>query len=171
VNEALAGKPRIALLATDIDGVLTDGGMYFGVEGQVMKRFDVKDGYGLVRVRDAGVRIAFISTDSSEIGVVRGEKLRVAEVCVGVPDKRECLQELLARWGLRPEQVVFVGDDLLDLVVRDLVGTFVAPADAVPEVRAQADYVTRAPGGHGAMREVCDAIVAHNSTMEQASDA
>jgi 3-deoxy-D-manno-octulosonate 8-phosphate phosphatase (KDO 8-P phosphatase) len=171
VNEALAGKPRIELLATDIDGVLTDGGMYFGVEGQVMKRFDVKDGYGLARVRDAGVKIAFISTDSSEIGVVRGEKLRVTEVCVGVPDKRGCLQELLARWGLRADQAVFVGDDLLDLVVRDLVGTFVAPADAVPEVRAQADYVTRASGGHGAMREVCDAIVAHNSTMEQASDA
>lgn len=132
----------------------------------MMKRFDVKDGYGMARLRDAGVRIAFISTDTATIGRNRGERLRVTEVCTGVPDKRMCLAEMMERWGLQPEQVVFVGDDLLDLVVRELVGTFAAPADAVAAVRAQADYVTTALAGHGAMREICDAIFEHNAVLE-----
>jgi YrbI family 3-deoxy-D-manno-octulosonate 8-phosphate phosphatase len=139
--------------------------MYWSADGQMLKRFDVKDGYGMARVRDAGVKIAFISTDTSAIGQDRGERLRVAEVCLGIRDKRECLHEMMQRWGLRPEQVVFVGDDLLDLVVRDIVGTFLAPADAVAEVRAQADGVTVALGGHGAMREICDAILEHNAAV------
>ncbi len=164
MRDALAGKPRIELLATDVDGVLTDGGMYWSVEGQMLKRFDVKDGYGLARLRDAGVRVVFITADASEIGQARGERLRVTEVCVGVRDKRECLQAMMERWGLRPAQVVYVGDDLPDLVARDLVGTFLAPADAVAEVRAQADGVTTALGGRGAMREICDAILVHNAS-------
>lgn len=166
MKDALAGKPRIELLATDIDGVLTDGGMYWSAEGQMLKRFDVKDGYGMARLRDSGVRIVFISTDTSEIGPARGERLRVTRVCTAVPDKRECLDAMMAEWGLGPAQVVFVGDDVLDLVVRDIVGTFAAPADAVDEVLAQADYVARKPGGRGAMREICDAIRAHNAAAE-----
>lgn len=165
MRDVLAGKPRIELLATDVDGVLTDGGMYWSADGQMLKRFDVKDGYGMARLRDSGVRIVFITTDTSEIGQARGERLRVTEVCVGVKDKRECLRGLMERWGLQPEQVVFAGDDLLDMVVRDLVGTFLAPADAVPQVRTQADGVTAAPGGRGAMREICDAILEHNASM------
>lgn len=166
MRDVLAGRPRIELLATDVDGVLTDGGMYWSADGQMLKRFDVKDGYGLARLRDSGVRIVFITTDTSEIGQARGERLRVTEVCVGVRDKRECLQGMMERWDLRPEQVVFVGDDLPDLAVRDLVGTFLAPADAVDEVRAQADGVTTAPGGRGAMREICDAILKHNAALD-----
>lgn len=166
MRNVLAGKPRIELLATDVDGVLTDGGTYWSADGQMLKRFDVKDGYGLARLRDSGVRIVFITTDTSEIGQARGERLRVTEVCVGVKDKRECLQGMMERWNLRPEQVVFVGDDLLDLAVRGLAGTFLAPADAVDEVRVQADAVTTAPGGRGAIREICDAILEHNTVVD-----
>jgi len=165
LRDALAGKPRIELLACDVDGVLTDGGMYFGVGGQALKRFNVKDGLGLALVRDSGVRVAFITTDSSEIGRIRGEKLGVTEVCLGVPDKLACLRDMMDRHNLVPEAVIYVGDDLPDLGLAAVVGTFIAPADAVPEVRAAAAFVTSASGGQGAVREVCDLILRHNADL------
>jgi 3-deoxy-D-manno-octulosonate 8-phosphate phosphatase (KDO 8-P phosphatase) len=162
---ALENKPRIKLLACDVDGVLTDGGMYFGVEGQLMKRFNVKDGYGMTLLRESGVKIAFISADSSEICRARGEKLKVHDVCFGVADKAEALRELMERDGLAADEIVYVGDDLPDLCVALVVGLFVAPADAVAEIKAVAGYVTRQGGGAGAIREVCDAIRVHNATV------
>jgi len=163
--DALAGKPRIKLLACDVDGVLTDGGMFFGPEGQVMKRFDVKDGLGMVLLRDSGVKLAFISVDNSPICRARGERLKVHDICFGVADKAQSLTEIMTRDGLMAEEVVYAGDDLPDLCLVPLVGLFVAPADAVDEVKQAAGHVTQAPGGQGAMREVCDAIRAHNAAL------
>lgn len=163
--DVLANKPRIKLLACDVDGVLTDGGMYFGVEGQIMKRFNVKDGLGMTLLRDSGVRMAFVSADQSVICRVRGEKLGVHDICFGVSDKAAALQDLMDRDGLSRDEVVYVGDDLPDLCLVPVVGLFVAPADAVPEVREAAGHVTQAGGGHGAIREVCDAIRTHNEAL------
>lgn len=166
MRDVLSGKPRIRLLACDVDGVLTDGGMYFGVDGQMMKRFCVKDGQGLALLRDAGVRLAFITADTSEICRARGEKLRVHDVCIGVRNKAEALTEIMERDGLAKDEVVYMGDDLPDLCLLPLVGAFAAPLDAAEEVLAIAAYVTRNRGGYGAMREVCDAIRAHNGALE-----
>lgn len=166
MKEALAGKPRIRLLACDVDGVLTDGGMYFGVDGQVMKRFNVKDGQGMTLLRKTGVRIAFITADSSEICRARGEKLQVHDICIGVPDKACALLEIMERNGIEKDEVVYMGDDLPDLCLAPVAGVFVAPADAVEEVKTAATHITAAPGGHGAMREVCDAIRAHNAALD-----
>jgi 3-deoxy-D-manno-octulosonate 8-phosphate phosphatase (KDO 8-P phosphatase) len=165
MRTVLEDKPRIKLLACDVDGVLTDGGMYFGVEGQMMKRFNVKDGLGMTLLRESGVKIAFISADNSPICRVRGEKLKVHDICFNVPDKAEALRDLMARDGLTADEVVYVGDDIPDLCVAPLVGLFVAPADAVAEIMAVAGYVTAAGGGNGAIREVCDAIRAHNAAL------
>jgi len=159
--EALRNQPRIKLLACDVDG-----GMYFGAEGQVMKRFNVKDGMGMTLLRESGVKLAFISVDSSPICRARGEKLKVHDICFGVHDKAEKLQEIMARDGLQTDEVVYAGDDLPDLCLVPLVGLFVAPADAVEAVTRAAGYVTQAPGGQGAIREVCDAILAHNASLE-----
>jgi 3-deoxy-D-manno-octulosonate 8-phosphate phosphatase (KDO 8-P phosphatase) len=163
--DALQGKPRIKLLACDVDGVLTDGGMYFGPEGQAMKRFNVKDGMGMALLRDSGVKLAFISADDSPICRVRGERLKVHDICFGVADKAQALGEIMEREGLAADEVVYVGDDLPDLCLVPLVGLFVAPADAADEVKRAAGYVTQAAGGQGAMREVCDAIRAHNQAL------
>lgn len=165
MRDVLAGKPKIELLMCDVDGVLTDGGMYFGPDGQVMKRFNVKDGQGMTRLRDSGVKIAFITADSSPIGQVRGERLRVTEVHVGCKDKIAVAEDLMKRHGVNPEAAIYVGDDLPDLCMIGHVGIFVAPADAVDEVREKADYITENGGGHGAVREVCDAIWAHNRRL------
>lgn len=130
-----------------------------------MKRFNVKDGLGMVLLRDEGVKLAFISADNSPICRARGEKLKVHDICFGVTDKAEKLREIMTRDGLAADEVVYVGDDLPDLCIVPLVGLFVAPADAVEEVKQVAGHVTQAPGGHGAMREVCDAIRAHNAAL------
>lgn len=165
LDDVLAGKPRIELLACDIDGVLTDGIMYFGVDGQALKAFNVKDGQGIALVRDSGVKTAFITADSSEIGRARGEKLRVTEICIHVTDKAAALTEIMDKYAISGEAVVYMGDDLPDLCVAPLAGTFCAPSDAAVEVLAIADHVTQQPGGRGAMREVCDAILRHNARV------
>jgi 3-deoxy-D-manno-octulosonate 8-phosphate phosphatase (KDO 8-P phosphatase) len=156
-----AGIPwgQVRLLGLDIDGVLTDGGVTWDSEGVISRRFDIKDGLGLVRFQEGGGTVAVISSSSSVVGLGRLEALGISEVYTGVADKAEQLTEVMNRLGVSATEVAFIGDDLPDLGCFAIVGIGVAPADAVVEVRQRAHYVTQAPGGRGAVREVCDAIV------------
>ncbi|MBI1920073.1 MAG: acylneuraminate cytidylyltransferase [Geobacter sp.] len=156
--EARIGKIR--MLVTDVDGVLTDGGMYYGPQGEALKLFNTRDGMGLELVRKAGIQVAIITKENSEIVRSRARKLKIEEVHVGIEDKFSELVKLLERHGLKPEQVCYVGDDVNDLEVMRGVGLPVAVADAVTPVRDVAAYVTRACGGKGAVREVCDLLIA-----------
>ena len=158
----------VKLLVMDVDGVLTDGGIYYTERGDEIKRFDVRDGQGLVLVRQMGVLTAVITRRRSAIVQRRAEELGIVEIHQGATDKRALLESLLARRGLRASGVVYVGDDLGDLPAMQLVGVPVAVADAVRPVKDAAVYVTRARGGHGAVRELCDAIV---QAKESASKA
>lgn len=151
---------KVRIVFCDVDGVLTDGGIYFGPDGQVFKRFDVQDGYGIRRLLEEGVRVVFVSGDDSPIVQARARRLGVAEVYTGVGNKAEVVQSVLEREGIGPEEACFVGDDVLDLGAMQAVGVAVAVADGHPEALAVASYVTTRPGGHGAVREVCDHIIA-----------
>jgi len=154
---------RIRLLALDVDGVLTDNGIFVGpVDGQPveLKRFDIQDGLGQVLMRTAGIPVVWVSGRHSEATTVRARELRIEEVLqVGGPEKLDAFGALLARRGIAWEDVAFVGDDLADLQVLRRVGLPVAVANAVEEVKAVAKYVTRAPGGHGAVREVVEVLL------------
>ncbi len=161
----LRNTGRVKMLVTDVDGVMTDGGMYFGPNGQAMKRFDVKDGYGLKLLQRSGVLVAWITIDESAITQARFKALGLDMLYDGVGDKAEALQVVAAKAGCGVEEIVYVGDDLNDLPVAAMVGTFVAPADAVAEVLQKAGAVTQAAGGHGAVREVCEAIIEHNKKL------
>lgn len=161
----------VSILILDCDGVLTDGGMYFDAHGQAMKRFDVKDGLALVRLAEMGFPTAVISGDHSAITAARCAKLRIKHVVLGRMDKQAAVSELLAETGLPPESAVYVGDDITDLPAMRMVGLGVAVADAVDAVLAEADWVTRNPGGHGAVREVCDAIIQQLMRDGRAEDA
>ena len=157
----------VQLLVMDVDGVLTDGGIYYTERGDEIKRFDVRDGQGLVLLRQMGVLTAVITRRRSAIVQRRADELGIVEVHQGATDKRALLEALLARRGLRASEVVYVGDDVGDLSAMQLVGVPVAVADAVRPVKDAAVYVTRARGGHGAVRELCDAIVqAKDSTSK-----
>jgi 3-deoxy-D-manno-octulosonate 8-phosphate phosphatase (KDO 8-P phosphatase) len=150
-------------LGLDVDGVLTDNGVFIGPVGGVpveLKRFDIQDGLGLILMRTAGLPVVWISGRSSEATTLRAAELRVEELLqVPGPRKLAALDELLTRRGIGWGEVAFVGDDLADLPVLRRVGLPIAVANAVPDVKAVARYVTRAPGGHGAVREVVELIL------------
>jgi 3-deoxy-D-manno-octulosonate 8-phosphate phosphatase (KDO 8-P phosphatase) len=150
----------VRLLVMDVDGVLTDGGIYYTERGDELKRFDVRDGQGLVLLRQAGVLTAVITRRRSEIVERRADELGIVEVHQGASDKRAVLETLLARRGLPASEAAYVGDDIGDLPAMQLVGLPVAVADAVPPVKRAAAYITRTRPGHGAIRELCDLILA-----------
>jgi 3-deoxy-D-manno-octulosonate 8-phosphate phosphatase (KDO 8-P phosphatase) len=149
----------VRLVAMDVDGVLTDGGIWYSDQGDELKRFDVRDGQGLVLLRDAGVITAVVTRRHSQVVERRARELGIAEVHQDAADKAAVVQDLLKRLGVRAADACYIGDDLGDLPAMALVGVPVAVADAVPAVRRAAAYVTRAHGGRGAIRELCDLIL------------
>ena len=156
-------RPRwrgVRALIMDVDGVLTDGGLYYTEQGDELKRFDVRDGQGLVLLRQAGILTAIVTGKRTALVARRAEELGIAEVHQGVTDKGATVTDLLARHGLARAAACYVGDDVNDLPALRVAGIGVAVADAVAVVRRAAHYVTRASGGRGAIREVCDLILA-----------
>ena len=158
-----AAARRVRLLGLDVDGVLTDNGVYIGpVAGArvELKRFNIQDGLGLILLRTAGLPVVWLSGRSSEATALRAAELRVEELLqVPGPRKLAAFDELLMRRGIGWEEVAFVGDDLADLPVLRRVGLPIAVANAVADVKAVAAYVTRASGGHGAVREVVELLL------------
>ena len=150
----------VRALVTDVDGVLTDGGLYYAETGDELKRFDVRDGQGLVLLREAGVLVAIVTRKESTIVSRRARDLGIVEVHQNVTDKGGVVRDLLARHAVAPHAAAYVGDDVGDLPAMRLVGLPIAVKDAVNEVRRAAAYVTRSPGGHGAVREIADLILA-----------
>jgi 3-deoxy-D-manno-octulosonate 8-phosphate phosphatase (KDO 8-P phosphatase) len=158
-----ARRPRwsaIRALVTDVDGVLTDGGLYYAENGDELKRFDVRDGQGLVSLCEAGVLVALVTRKQSTIVTRRARDLGIKEVHQNITDKATAVRDLLARHAVAPRDAAYVGDDLGDLPAMALVGLPIAVKDAVPPVRRAAHYVTKLGGGHGAIREICDLILA-----------
>ncbi len=149
----------VRLVAFDVDGVLTDGGLWFGPEGGEWKRFDARDGLGLSALVRAGVHVAFVSGRTSPAVALRARGLGVAADLQGVTDKAAAVRDLRARFALDRPAVAFVGDDLVDLPAFAESGVSLCPADARPEVLARADGVLRARGGRGAAREAAEAIL------------
>src|SRR5579871_5646874 len=151
---------RVRLVVFDVDGVFTDGRLYYGPGGEELKVFHVHDGQGVKRLLRSGVDAAVISgRDSAAVGR-RMQDLGIAHVFQGDEDKLPILQRLLKKLGLRPEEVACMGDDLPDVPLLEQAGLAVAVANALPAVRNKAHYVTQASGGMGAVREVCDLIMA-----------
>ena len=144
----------IRLLVLDVDGVLTDGGLYYDLQNQVMKRFDVQDGLGIKIAQKAGIHVAVITGLDSPAVAARVRDLGITDYYAGFLDKRNCLEELRDRHNLQWEQIAYLGDDWVDLSVMDMVGLPLAVANAQPEVKNIAGYVTTAKGGQGAVREV-----------------
>ncbi len=157
----------IELFAMDVDGVLTDGSLLVSSDGSETKRFSIIDGLGLVMLREAGVKIAWISGRGSDATDRRAEELKVDFVIQGRKDKAEALSTLLAEVGLKPEQVAYMGDDIIDTGAIELAAIGVAVPEAQPEPLAAADYVTQRAGGNGAVREVCNHILAARSHLDK----
>ena len=156
----------IQLLVLDVDGVLTDGGLWFDAEGQLSKRFDVRDGLGIRLLQQAGLHIAFLSGGQGGATEVRARQLGINHCLVGIKDKPAALTALQNELGVSAAQTAFVGDDLNDLAVRPVVALLFAPADACRPVRRGADAVLRNQGGHGAVRELAERILQERGRWE-----
>jgi YrbI family 3-deoxy-D-manno-octulosonate 8-phosphate phosphatase len=149
----------IELILSDVDGVLTDGGVWFDNQGVELKQFHIRDGLGIKLWQRAGFRFGILTGRVSHIVRVRAAELGVETVLQGSDDKLSAGKQLFGELGLNPEQVCYLGDDLPDLALVQYVGLGVAVADAADELRDAADYVTRLPGGRGAVRELVQLVL------------
>jgi len=149
----------IKLLLLDVDGVMTDGRITYDNDGGELKSFDVKDGHGLKLLQRAGIEIGIITGRQSEVVARRAAELGIELVYQGVKDKLVPFNEILEKLRISPEEVAYVGDDVVDLPVMRRVGFAVTVADAVEDVKPFADLVTTRDGGRGAVREVCDLLL------------
>lgn len=156
------------LVITDIDGVMTDGGMYYTADGDVMKRFSVKDGWGVIFLRKLGIPVAIMTGENTQIVQRRAEKLKIDHCFLGVKDKVATAEALCRQLGLTLDDVAFIGDDINDLPLLRLVGLSGSPANTPDYVKAEVDIVTEARGGYGAFREFVERILADNGLLDEA---
>lgn len=171
-SDDLATRARaIRVLLFDVDGVLTDGGVYIHADGSESKRFDIKDGAGLVLARRAGLTVGVISARQSASTLQRARQLGLDPVRQGVADKVAALTELMTAHGWTAESIAYMGDDVVDLPVMRRVGLAACPADAVPEVREAAHVVSACPGGRGAARALIEDILRAQGRWDALIDA
>lgn len=150
---------RIRLLALDVDGVFTDGRLYFQTDGIEIKAFHTQDGHGVKLLRRAGLEVALITGRDSPMVSQRAAALGIDHVLQNREDKLTALRELSHRLGITLDQVAYAGDDLPDLAAIKRAGLGISVPNAPPYIRSHADWVTQRPGGHGAVREICDTLL------------
>ena len=150
---------RIRLFATDVDGVLTDAGMYYAESGDEWKKFNTRDGMGIKLLQRAGIITAIVTQERTKLVARRAEKLAIPELHQGVMDKLSLIREMATRHGLTLSQVAYIGDDINDLEALKAVGFSATPADGMPQVAAVVDYVCQKKGGEGAVREIVEMIL------------
>jgi len=165
VSDVSTKAADIKLVIFDVDGVLTNGGLFFGDSGEEYKMFNSKDGHGMKMLQDSGVHIAIITGRSSNVVTQRMINLGVEHVFQGVADKNIAYQELKAQLGIDDNNIAYMGDDVIDLPVMTKVGLPMAVADAHPVVIENADWTSQYKGGHGAAREACEMIMHAQGTL------
>lgn len=150
---------NIKLVITDVDGVLTDGGLYYTQEGLVMKKFNVKDGIAARRLKEFGFECGIISTDGPDLIEVRNKRMKMDFVITGTWNKLEKLEELCSEKNITLENVAYLGDDINDLSIINAVGFSACPNDATDSVLSSVDYICKKKGGDGAFREFAELII------------
>ncbi|MCH2227318.1 MAG: HAD hydrolase family protein [Candidatus Caenarcaniphilales bacterium] len=155
-----ARAEKIKMIGFDVDGVLTDGSLFIGKEGELVKRFFALDGLGMKLAMQFGIKVAVVSARHSEHTINRCTDLGLEEIHVGVEDKLSCVHDLLARHELKFEEFAFIGDDSIDVTVLELAGLSACPPESHYSVFKHIHYITERAGGHGAAREFIDLILA-----------
>ena len=168
MRDALERAKRIRLMLFDVDGVLTDGRLWYGASGEELKAFHVLDGHGLKMLAQAGVATGFLSGRKSAAVAARAAELGVADVLQGVEDKRAAFEALLAGRGVPAAEAGYMGDEVVDLPVLRRCGFACAPREAHELARAHAHYIAGAPAGAGAVREVCEFVLRARGALDAA---
>ena len=170
MQEILDRAARIKLVVFDVDGVLTDGSLYLGDDGQEYKAFNSKDGLGMKMLQASGIDIGIITARTSDVVRIRMESLGIRHVYQGRQQKLPALQELKQKLQLSDEQIAYVGDDVVDLPIMRRVGLAITVQDAHKMAIKHAHWQTRAAGGRAAAREVCELLMEAQGTLQQALD-
>ena len=157
---------RIKLLGMDVDGVLSEGYLIWQANGQEIKRFHVHDGWGLAMASKAGIKLALLTARRSKVTAIRARTLHITDVLVSRVDKLKLYKSLKKKYRLKDEEIAYMGDDWLDIPVIRECGFGVAVKNARPEVKKVADYVTKITGGHGAVREIVEMILAAQGKLK-----
>lgn len=150
---------KIKCLAVDVDGVLTDGRIFLHQNGEWRRHFYIRDGLGLVMLRELGFKLAIITSSRAEDIRSRAKNLEIHYFYEGIKKKSVAFLDLIKKSGLNPNEIAYIGDDVIDLPIFELCGIAVAPSDAHPTVKKKAKYITQSKGGAGAVREVCDLLL------------
>ena len=166
MREITEKAKKLKLLILDVDGVLTDGRLFFDDKGKEYKCFHARDGHGIKLLRQTGVEVAVISGRKSNSVALRMKSLGVEYVYQGHENKIAAFNDIIQALSIQPEQVAYVGDDLLDLPIMKRVGLSIAVNDANDPVKEYADWCAKTPGGQGAVREICDFIMQSQGTFE-----
>lgn len=160
-QEITAKARKIKLLITDCDGVLTDGGVYYGEQGEILKKFNIRDGMGVERLRKlADVQTGIITGEVSPSVAKRAEKLQITELHLGIKDKLKVLMQIMVNKNLTTDNIAYIGDDVNDIEIMQQVGLTACPADAISFTKNIADYVCESKGGEGCFREFAELIIA-----------
>jgi 3-deoxy-D-manno-octulosonate 8-phosphate phosphatase (KDO 8-P phosphatase) len=150
---------KIKLLLLDVDGVMTDGGIYYSNTGDEFKKFNIQDGYGIVKLQRTGIKVGIITGRVSKIVTRRAKELGITEVHQNLENKLEAYTYLKTKWNLSDAEIAYIGDDEFDLPVLESVGFSAAPSNAMPSVKKRVHYVCTCSGGNGAVREVINLIL------------
>jgi len=170
ISQDILGRARrVKVFITDIDGVMTDGRIIYSIYGDELKFFDVQDGFGISLLNKTGIKTVIITAKKSRIVKLRARDIKIAKAYQGFIDKLIPFNDILKGFRVSPEEICFMGDDLIDIPVLKRVGFAVAVPNAVDEVKAVCHHVTSKAGGRGAVREICDLIIKSQDKWDQAT--
>ena len=160
INNKLNQKcKKIKLVVTDVDGVLTDGDMYYSEKGEIMKKFNAKDGMGVELLLQNNIKTILLTRENSKIVKKRGLKIKAASTITGIQNKESHLEKICRKFRVLPKEIAYIGDDVNDIEISKLVGLSAAPSDGITVLQKIVDYVCKNKGGNGAFREFADLII------------
>lgn len=150
---------EIKIVITDVDGVLTDGGMFFSKNGEMLKKFNTRDGMGVELLRNYKIPVVIITRENSKIVLSRAKKLLIKEIFIGVKKKELLLPKICKKYQIKKNNVAYIGDDINDLEILKQVGFSASPRDGISIIKKKSDYVCKSKGGEGVLREIADLII------------
>ena len=165
VNKNMLKKKclEVKIVITDVDGVLTDGGMFFSENGEMLKKFNTRDGMGVELLRNHKIPVVIITRENSKIVLSRAKKLLIKEAFIGIKRKELLLPKICKKYQIKKNNVAYIGDDINDLEILKQVGFSASPRDGVSIIKKKSDYVCKSKGGEGVLREVADLIISYQN--------
>ena len=153
----------VKVVITDVDGVLTDGGMFYSTNGEMLKKFNTRDGMGIEILRNNNIPVIIMTREKSKIVISRAKKLLISDVNVGIKKKETLLPKICKKYQINKENIAYIGDDINDLEILKQVGFSASPSDGITIIKKESDYICKAKGGEGVLREVADLIISYKS--------